>query len=181
MIDEFNPYATLWPWIREAPLHPENNRDDAEDAWATIRDSSDIIDCRHVMVRVAVLRALALRGHPVLFALGAPWSALTDEQAGRLTAEIVRRVGAHPATPKGVLPTGVLGARMRRDTVGRGWIDTRPVIAGSPPVPHTIRGIRGGWWWCGNERGPESEEEGVAAAEKRAMEMGAILIEQITP
>ena len=70
MIDKFNPYATLWPWIRDAPLHPEDNRDDAEDAWATIRDSSDIIDCRHVMVRVAVLRALALRGHPVLFALG---------------------------------------------------------------------------------------------------------------
>lgn len=32
MIDKFNPYATLWPWIRETPLHPENNRDDAEDA-----------------------------------------------------------------------------------------------------------------------------------------------------
>lgn len=70
---------------------------------------------------------------------------------------------------------------MRRDTVGHGWIDTRPVIAGSPPVPHTIRRIRGGWWWCGTERGPESGDEGVTAAEKRAMEMGAILIEQITP
>ena len=172
MIDKFNPYATLWPWIREAPLHPENNRDDAEDAWDTICESSDIIDCRHLMVRVAVLRALALHGHPVLFALGAPWSALNDEQAGRLTAEMVRRVGAHPATPKGVLPIGVLGARMRRDTVGRGWIE--------PPVPHTIRGIGGGWW-CGTERGPDSGGEGVAAAEKWVMEMGAVMIEQITP
>ena len=179
MIDKFNPYATLWPWIRGAPIHPTSDATDY--AWATIRDSSDIIDCRHVMVRVAVLRAIALHGHPVLFALGAPWSALTDEQAGRLTAEIVRRVGAHPATPKGVLPTGVLGARIRQERAGPGWVDTRPVIAGSPPVPHTIRGIRGGWWWCGTERGPESGEEGVAAAEKRAMAMGAIMIEQITP
>ena len=94
MIDKFNPYATLWPWIREAPIHPENNRDDAEDAWATIRDSSDIIDCRHVMVRVAVLRALALRGHPVLFALGAPWSALTDEQKDKATARKIERLTA---------------------------------------------------------------------------------------
>jgi hypothetical protein len=177
-----SPYATLWPWIREAPIHPENNREDAEDEWHTISEPGDIIDCRHVMVRVAVLRALALYGHPVLFALGAPWSALTDEQAGRLAAEIVRRVGAHPATPKGVLPTGVLGPRIGGVwTVPTRWFWTRDALAGYPVVPKAYGGLCATGWFCGERCGGETGAEGWALAEQAAAEGGAIFIEQITP
>ena len=65
-----NPYATLWTWIRETPLHPSD--DATDDAWTAIRESSDIIDCRHVMVRAALLHALAQHGYPFPFAMGAP-------------------------------------------------------------------------------------------------------------
>lgn len=180
MIDKFNPYATLWPWIRGAPIHPTSDATDY--AWATIRDSSDIIDCRHVMVMVAVLRALALHGHPVLFALGAPWSALTDEQAGRLTAEIVRRVGAHPATPKGVLPVGVLGPRVGGvGAVPTRWFWTRDALVGAPSIPEAYGGLCVAGWFCGERYGSETGADGMALAERAAIEMGAVMIEQITP
>jgi len=32
MIPLLNPYATLWTWIRETPLHPTGDEDG--DAWA---------------------------------------------------------------------------------------------------------------------------------------------------
>lgn len=179
-INLLNPYATLWSWIRETPLHPSDNATD--DAWTAIRESSDIIDCRHVMVRAALLHALAQHGHPFPFALGAPWSALTAEQAGRLTAECARRVGANPAAQRGVLPTGVLGPRIRttHGTAGR-WKATRMVIAGAPPVPESYGGRGAHGWWCGEDRGPETGDEGVTASESKAAEGGAIFIEQITP
>ena len=180
-INLLNPYATLWSWIRETPLHPIAGEDDAE-VWTVIRESSDIIDCRHVMVRAALLHALAQHGHPFAFAMGAPWSALTNEQSGRLTAECARRVGANPAKPKGVLPTGVLGPRVRttHGAAGR-WKTTRIVIAGAPPVPESYGGRGAHGWWCGDDLGPETGDDGVTCAERRAADGGAIFIEQSTP
>lgn len=141
------------------------------------------IDLRDLQTRAAVLRALHDVGISRPWALGAPWSPLTDEQAGRATAAILRAVGADPSKPAGVVPVCVLGEW--RTKLDRGhWRDS---IAG----PHVHAFYSTGWHVAirasaggppaafreGFDRGPEAREPCEAAA--RAL--GCIMIEDITP
>ena len=175
-----SPFAPLYPWLVAAC---------EGSAWtstvtyphAVEPTAACSIDLRHGPTRYAVLRALAEAGHDRPWALGAPWSALTDEQAGRVTAEIVRAVGADPGAPVGVVPVCVVEA----------WSN------GSPARRRRYAGIRGplpelfsaGWYvslpndissalW---ERGPETGEPGRLAADNAARALGCIMIEDITP
>lgn len=77
------------------------------------------VDLRHGQVRYALLRAMEDAGHTCAWALGLPWTTLTDEQAGRLVAEMIRRLGPGaevPKVPRAPLPVAVLG---------RVWYDDR--------------------------------------------------------
>lgn len=153
------------------------------------------LDLRDFITRAVTLRALAEAGHPRPWALGSCWSSLTDEQAGRVVAETIRRVGEDPGKPCGVVPIGVLGPREVH--TGAGLYPGvarygRPILVGKPPMPTAY-----GWvnnrkpssgrehmlqtWFCGGDSGPEKGDAGIAASEACAMSKGALLWEQITP
>jgi hypothetical protein len=129
---------------------------------------------------------LGAYGHCFPWALGSIWSILTDEQAGRLTAEIVRRVGPDPKVPSGVMPNGVLDFSRRKQGAGayrNSYIDSRSKLVGNPCCPSSENGGYPGFrgWTCGFHSGPETGDAGQAAAERCAMGLGAILVEQVTP
>lgn len=147
-------------------------------------------DLTHFPTRGQVLATLAIHGYVYPWALGSLWSNLTDEQAGRLTAEIVRRVGPDPKAPAEVMPTGVLGPVQYHTGAGLypgTYEETRRGLVGAPLRPRSEggkkqRGYPGpSGWSCGDQRGPETGDLGRAMAERRAMDHGAILVEQITP
>lgn len=147
-------------------------------------------DLTHFPTRGHVLVALATYGHHFPWAAGSIWSPLTDDQAGRLTAEIVRRVGPDPKAPARVLPNGVLGPVIRHEGAGLYpgvYQESRRELVGSPYCPSSEGGKRQrGYpgprgWSCGPHQGQETGDLGRAMAERRAMDLGAILVEQITP
>lgn len=170
-----------------------------DDRWVSWRRSVDYrADCRHFATRAMMLDALAAHGHPLPWALGCIWSALTDGQAARVTAEAVRAVGADPERPAKAIPFGVLSE----------WITPEELAEGSkPPRSHRF-GVAVEWrvlvlgnddggrysgvfptGWIADFRPPEGVrymgdergDEGKAAADEAAMASGALLWEQITP
>ena len=92
-----SPFAPLYPWLIAACNgYAWTSNESYPDAVEPTPET--LIDLRHGPTRYAVLRALADAGHSRPWALGAPWSSLTDEQAGRATAAILRAIGADPTT-----------------------------------------------------------------------------------
>ena len=92
-----SPFAPLYPWLIAACNgYAWTSNESYPDAVEPTPET--LIDLRHGPTRYAVLRALAAAGHSRPWALGAPWSSLTDEQAGRVTAAILRAIGADPTT-----------------------------------------------------------------------------------
>lgn len=118
------------------------------------------LDCCDSATRFAVLTSLAKHGHALPWALGGIWSPLTDEQAGRVVAEAVRRVGADPARPVGVVPTCVASAWERVANGQR----RRRAVAGA----------------CGPFLAVNSSRD-QPSFDGRIVEKGALLWEQITP
>ena len=132
-----------------------------DDRWVSWRRSSNYrADCRHFATCAMVLDALAAHGHPLPWALGGIWSALTDEQAGRVTAEAVRAVGADPKRPAGVVPIGLHKPWLY--VPGHEWI-RRAVIG------NALRSI------YANDKSEHADKDAKAIAS------GALLWEQITP
>lgn len=188
-MDLLSPYTPLWPWLKSAlnaaPALPAGGP-----AHSGPLGDTETVDLRPLAVRVQVLAALATYGHVYPWAAGSIWSPLTDEQAGRLTAEIVRRVGPDPKAPAQVMPTGVLGPINRCTGAGMYlgvYHETRSVLVGKPITTlseggKSRRGAPGpGGWFCGQHRGPETGDLGRAKADQCAVDLGAILVEQITP
>lgn len=189
-----SPYAPLWPWLARAMCGTVYIRaSGVRDVPSEVLSSE--MDCRDLQTRVAVLSALASVGYPLPWALGGIWSPLTDEQAGRVVAETIRRVGEDPRKPCGVVPIGVLGpcevhtgAGLYPGVARYG----RPIFVGKPPMP-----VSYGWvnnrkpssgrehmlqtWFCGGDSGPEKGDAGIVASEVCAMAKGALLWEQVTP
>lgn len=153
-----------------------------------------MLDLRHFATRAIVLQTLATHDHYYSWALGGIWSDLTDEQAGRIVAEIVRQVGADPKNPPEVLPFGVLSE----------WLEPEE---GDKPPKHITRGRALAWRevvignddggryacvfeysWLADFRPPkgvkeEGQETGIAgrvAADHAARASGAIFWEEIT-
>lgn len=132
-----------------------------DDRWVSWRRSVDYrADCRHFATRAMMLDALAAHGHRLPWALGGIWSALTDEQAARVTAEAVRAVGADPKCPAGIIPIGVLKPWLY--VPGHEWI-RRAVIG------NALRSI------YANDKSEHADKDAKAIAS------GALLWEQITP
>lgn len=108
-------------------------------------------DLTHFPTRGHVLEALAREGHRYPWALGSIWSVLTDEQAGRLTAEIVRRVGPDPKAAGGGYPVvpGVLSEWSEAvfHRVGFGPYNgyARSVIVGLSPGKNVCTVDQWGW------------------------------------
>lgn len=193
MPELLSPFAPLYPWLDActlslAPIDPPFNVSDLA------------VDCRDIANRLAILQTLATHGccHRLPWALGGIWSSLTDEQAGRVTAAIVRAIGADPKRPAKAIPFGVLSE----------WITPEELAEGSkPPRSHRF-GVAVKWrvlvlgnddggrysglfpaGWIADFRAPEDVrymgdergEEGKAAADEAATASGALLWEQITP
>lgn len=165
-----SPFAPLWGWLKRSmrgyhALMTPHGYVPVADA-VSHPDLMRVIDLRDLPTRAVVLRALApiyeaRRLLPPHWALGEGWSALTAEQAGRVVAEMVRRVGADPAVVGEVLPVGVRGPYRRQGD--RSW---REVVAGDPSSDcwSSLKGEAG-------ER--EADEMGRAK--------GTLLWEEITP
>lgn len=190
-MDLLSPYAPLWPWLKSAldaaPVFLAGGP--AHLGTGPLGDTETVY-CRPLAVRVQVLATLDAHGHRFPWALGSIWSPLTDDQAGRLTAEIVRRVGPDPKAPAQVLPNGVLGPVIRHEGAGLYsgvYQEYRRELVGSPYCTSSEGGKRQrGYpgprgWSCGPHQGQETGDLGRAMAERRAMDLGAILVEQITP
>lgn len=199
-----SPFAPLLPWLLSAVMFDtpmcirpngrarlvsiQRSRADGPTQYRfaehrpTWTNETPDLDLRHGPTRYAILRALADAGHSRPWALGAPWSLLTDEQAGRATAEIVRAVGEDPRKPARVVPVCVLGAwkpcyaRVFSQSTGR-MEDERPHLVGAR-IPHGI-GERG--WLAGAQDGPETGEPGRIAADNAARALGCLMIEDLTP
>ena len=209
-MDLLSPYAPLYPWLGfvtrdrgvSLTLCGRGYQEEAaglipSTMWTAVLNTPTgepippvEIDMRDLDVRVLVLEWIATYGHAYPWALGAIWSPLTDEQAGRLTAEIVRRVGPDPKVPAQVMPNGVLGPVIRHEGAGLYpgvYQESRRELVGSPYCPSSEGGKRQrGYpgprgWSCGPHQGRQTDDLGRAMAERRAMDLGAILVEQITP
>ena len=197
-----SPFAPLWPWLvpnRESRIpgflyriFPDDCRPlGPADIGTPSERLIDGIDLRDLAIRAVVLRALAAHGHARPWALGEGWSDLTAEQAGRVVAEMVRRVGADPAKPVGVIPVAVLGARYRErgmshehrvSVAGEAFIaavfgereDLHPawmIRRASTHVPLAEMARQPGWM-------PWDAQESCDAA---CVERGMLLWEQVTP
>jgi hypothetical protein len=151
------------------------------------------LDLRHFPTRAVILAALAEKGHRFPWALGGIWSSLTDEQAGRLTAELIRRIGPDPLKPAATLPRCVLSRWehsshnddwSRSLQVGEGWRvfgDDYPHVS-SEREDMQIPGCVGwGFGWGSKRLGPEVGEAGRNAVDLHVLAKGNILIEQLTP
>lgn len=162
------------------------------------------IDCRHLQTRVAALRCLHDVEHSRPWALGQPWSPLTDEQAGRATAEILRAVGEDPSNPAGVVPIAILddyedgfsrGKRhFRRRLHEALWhnylVYHQFQIHEVFEAPHQEDGVSIGWHIAGVIAstskdiviyGPEIGDAGRLAADNAARALGCLMIEDLTP
>lgn len=109
-----SPYAPLWPWLLQAlpvcaPLYFRLPCEDEDmTGWGLDYRAGAILDLRNGSSRFAVLSALASVDYPLPWALGGIWSPLTDEQAGRVVAETIRRVGEDPGKPLAAVPIGIV-------------------------------------------------------------------------
>jgi hypothetical protein len=124
----FQPCAPLYGWVKgvlvkasllqfsfygfaEGPIAVATDVDRARREGRD-HERGHFVDLRHGQVRYALLRAMEDAGHICAWALGVPWTPLTDEQAGRLVAEMIRRLGPGaevPKVPRAPLPVSVLG------------------------------------------------------------------------
>ena len=207
MPELLSPFAPIHEWLREH-LRLWIVRFIKADNFSTtthrsrvldVEDAEDwSLDCRDPATRFAILSALA--DHSILrpWALGGIWSSLTDEQAGRVTAEVVRALGADPANPSSIIPFGILSEwltpadlaedskppRSHRYGVALEW---RVLVLGNDDGGRYSGVFRAGWIadfrppegvrYMGDERG----DEGKTAADEAAIASGALLWEQITP
>lgn len=145
----FQPCAPLYGWVKgvlvkasllqfsfygfaEGPIAVATDVDRARREGRD-HELGHFVDLRHGQVRYALLRAMEDAGHTCAWALGMPWTPLTDEQAGRLVAEMIRRLGPGaevPRVPREPLPVAVLGRvwfspatdEERRDSLAAGKI-----------------------------------------------------------
>lgn len=153
------------------------------------------LDLRDFITRAATLRALTEAGHPRPWALGSCWSSLNDEQAGRVTAEVVRQVGEDPRRPVGVLPACLLGPWRPDPSIRTRWwrYDRRRIVAGQYPwsggqfadstaaYPLTRKPRAGDAWRGGERSGPDHGDAGRDASDIWSVAAGALLWEQVTP
>lgn len=185
------PFAPLYPWLRDALddaqlvlAIAEPDEDDPRPALDA-RDVGDhLLALSHGPTRYAVLRAIADAGHARPWAIGAPWSPLTDEQAGRATAAILRAVGEDPSKPAGVVPVCVLTAlRLIRGAVNgckesgavKGCYSTRGVPGFEyHPKFNQIRLCN-----IGTQTFMPAETEDAAV--KTVRSLGCLMIEDLTP
>lgn len=211
-----SPLAPLQPWLLSPTLGEvsgfvqgqrqgtivairKNRRNEMEYAFRGAKRewSSEplCLDLRHFATRAVVLQVLSTYGYSYPWVLGEIWSDLTNEQAGRVAAEIVRRAGADPKNPSEVLPFGVLSE----------WLEPEE---GDKPPKHITRGRALAWRevvignddggryacvfeysWLADFRPPEGvkvegRETGLAgrvATDRAARASGAIFWEEITP
>ena len=193
MITLLSPFAPLYPWLYDAlnvmaPVHV---------VYGPLTDDApvEVIDLRDLQTRAVILSAVATVGHSLPWALGGIWSPLTDEQAGRVVAEAIRRVGEDPGKPAGVVPIGVLlpWAHPTEDGI---CIDRKWMLPKGRNHKHyeyyTRTYLRrygtneafGGWNVnLGKLRHfePVIGQEGRDAADAYAFANGALLWEQVTP
>lgn len=196
------PFAPLYPWLRDALddaqlvlAIAEPDEDDPRPALDA-RDVGDhLLDLRHGPTRYAVLRALADAGHARPWAIGQPWSPLTDEQAGRATAAILRAVGEDPSKPVGIVPDRILsewftpedGDKPPRHYRHGGALAWREVVIGSDHSGRYVCICQNAWIvdlpWDGETpyTGPETGDAGRLAADNAARSMGCLMIEDLTP
>jgi hypothetical protein len=172
MTEVFSPFAPLWTWLALGDHYVR-----ASNGLMILRALE--IDLRDIQTRAIVLHALAQHGHRFPWALGSIWSTLTDEQAGRLTAEIVRRIGPDPSAPTGVIPVVVLGPWQD----GKRCSQRRPIVPFDSGIDqiYVIEVNSRGWLRYFDHGGPETDVAGKRAAEHWAARGGSILIEQLTP
>lgn len=171
MPELLSPFVPAPRWL---PAHP-GVRFSETPAGLNLRDGPT----RYLVIRAAI--SAIGPGLPTFrWALGEPWSRLTDEEAGRVAAEVVRRIGPDPSAPVGHLPVCLLG--VWTDTTGRPWsrLELYETRSGAR---RCIDHGAGGWEVrLGNyRRGAKTGEAGRAAADAYAISQGAILIEQIRP
>lgn len=190
------PFVPLYPWLRDALddaqlvlAIAEPDEDDPRPALDA-RDVGDhLLDLRHGPTRYAVLRALHDVGHSRPWALGAPWSPLTDEQAGRAAAEILRAVGEDPSKPVGVVPICVLSP----------WLTDRHGQSLREPLGVALWPFVNDYGWYISEyrngrhyrdvtgsSGPHAtpdntDDAGRLAADTAARALGCLMIEDLTP
>lgn len=147
------------------------------------------IDLRHGPTRYAVLRALADVGHSRPWALGAPWSPLADEQAGRATAAILRAVGEDSSKLAGVVPVCVLSpwlldqhGQSIREPLGTGlwsFVNDHGWYISEYRNGRHHRDITGSHE---PEATPDNTgEPGRLAADNAARSLGCLMIEDLTP
>lgn len=170
----------------------------ADDRWVGWRRSANYrADCTHFATRAVIVRLLHDLGFEgVGWAAGHPWSSLTDEQAGRVVAEMVRRIGSDPRAAAH-LPVGVLGLPSDSITDRLGWWGRRRTqLAGEGGACSWFRDDchdqqKEGWRFeiyktpYGAEKidlsGPDFGDDGQRLAEKAAQMHGYLLVEQVTP
>ena len=115
---------------------------------------TETADLRPLAVRVQVLAALATYGHCPLLGGRLDLVPLTDEQAGRLTAEIVRRVGPDPT---GASPGRAHRCPGLRSTAAREqdvpWRVPRDAIRAGRQAHHHPVGGRQIQTWCASPGG----------------------------
>jgi hypothetical protein len=204
MSELLSPFATLHPWLAEA-IHLEcvrfvrdlGSRSHRCPVYEGLHLEGWQIDLRHFATRSVVVRAIADHGFSSIgWAAGRPWSKLTDEQAGRVVAEIVRRIGSDPKTAAH-LPRGVLALPHDSITDRSGWwLRHRTVIAGEGAACSWFRDDcngrqKNGWRFeiyktpYSAEKidlsGPDFGNDGQRLSEKAAQMHGYLLVEQITP
>lgn len=161
-------------------------------AWSS---ETPELDLRHFSTRAVVLQVLNTYGYCYPWALGGIWSDLSDEQAGRAVAEILRRIGSEPKRPVEALPFGVLSEWMEPEegdkppkSIYRGKaLAWREVVIGNDDGGRYACVFEHSW--LADFRPPEGvkvegSETGLAgriAADRAARDSGAIFWEEITP
>lgn len=184
MHELISPLAPLYPWLFKA-LDLHWDRLGSRSGFVIhYREPPELeeLDLSHGVTRYAVLRAAIHEIGPGLptfrWALGEPWSRLADEQAGRVAAEVIRRIGPDPSRPQAKLPVCLLG--VWTDSAGSPWsrlqrYEDKP--GGRVCIDRGEDGweVRMGTYG----RGPEIGPAGRAAADAYAIGQGAILVEQI--
>lgn len=180
------PLAPLYPWLRDALGHQVVRWSAGLPRFASSHYPTPYeIDLRDLQTRAAVLRALADAGHSRPWALGVPWSPLTDEQAGRAAAAILRAIGEDPSKPVGVVPVCVAG-RWEASITFDQWFRYR--VSGGRGHCAMVHVHSDGWRVDVNigpdplrARGPEIGDAGRRAADNAARSMGCLMIEELTP
>lgn len=194
-----SPFAPLFPWLfrdHRLPgflyrIFPEDCRPLGEADIGTPSDRLiDGIDLRELATRAVVLRALAAHGHARPWALGEGFgSDLTAEQAGRVVAEMVRRVGPDPGKPVGVIPTFV-SLPWVENIPNRYWLRRQYNATGGGPMAGCwansgTPGDNCGWAvWTFNTThasGAEGGALGRDVCDLAIRNMGGLLWEQVTP